>query len=88
MKKLSVHSDGTSEGTVVIDEDGNRIEGIAEISINIDARDGVPKLTLDIWAPRTVITKSDLETVWLKCQFCGGSELHECDSKSLDGKHL
>lgn len=84
MKRLNIYSDGYGTGTVVIDEDGNKIEGVVEAIIRIEPQD-VVRVELTIMAPKLNIASAVPETVWLICPVCEEQHSHECQPNTLGG---
>lgn len=76
MKKITVHSDGTGSGTVVLDEDGRQIADVSNIVLDIAAGD-IARATLEVVTPMSNVNAS-VEHVVFVCPLCGDSNDHHC----------
>lgn len=82
MRKVIVHSDGTGDGTVVLDEDGKQVADLSNIFIDISAND-VARATLEVSTPQVNVTAS-VDSVKFKCPLCKEENEHHC-STTLGG---
>ena len=76
-RPITIHSDGTGRGTIVLDEDGKKIDNISGVTIYINAL-GVVEATLEV-ARAGVVTKAEVTNVIFNCPACGDSVDHQCD---------
>ena len=77
MKKVTVHSDGTGTGTIILDEDGKEITGVAGVDIFIAANE-MNTATLTIHLTQTNVT-ADVKTVEGVCPCCNKRLEHKCE---------
>lgn len=84
MKQLTVHSDGFGSNTIIVDEDGNTLDGVVDATVYMQPREP-NKLLVEVIAVRTQI-KAMLEEVVLVCPVCEGREGHRCDPPTLSGQ--
>jgi len=82
MRKVIVHSDGTGDGTVVLDEDGKQVADLSNIFIDISAND-VARATLEVSTPQVNVTAL-VDSVKFKCPLCQEENEHHC-STTLGG---
>lgn len=69
--RLKITSDGTTEGTKVVDEQGAVVDGITALYFQIE-NGSAPKLLLEVVAPKIeALTDSGLVTI---CPHCGAEE--------------
>lgn len=83
MKTVTIHSDGTGPGTVIIDENGNKLNGVIEATIRLAAGD-YNTVDLEIIAPEVQITAAVDETSFL-CPICEEYQSHQCQPNTLSG---
>jgi len=76
-KKISIHSDGTGQGTVVLTEDGEALANISELSISIEPGD-VVRATLYVNRPIVNVVADSAEVV-MTCPICSESHEHRCN---------
>lgn len=91
---LHVTSDGTPHGTFIQDDDGNVLQGITHLSVEMDAK-GPPQVTLELEGAVLDI-EARLEGVNWTCPGCGKVHSHVCglpdqgepqaEYPTLDGK--
>lgn len=77
MRRLTIHSDGTSQGTVVLDEDGNEIQGITDLDFRVTT-DDLNEITLEIRAVSANV-QGDLRLIVFECPVCNHRHDHICD---------
>ena len=77
MKRVTVHSDGTGTGTIILDEDGKEITGVAGVDIFIAANEP-NTATLTIHLTQTNVT-ADVKTVEGVCPCCNKRLEHKCE---------
>lgn len=82
MRKITIHSDGTPGGTVVLDEDGNKLESITELDIHMQS-DQMVETTMRVMMTPTII-ESHVERVEASCPVCGETVEHKCDPSSFN----
>lgn len=77
-RAVTIHSDGTGNGTVIVTADGTQINDVVGASISISPRE-FNEVTLDLLG---TIVKVDgtVKNVNFTCPICDHSEDHECDS--------
>lgn len=78
-RPVTIHSDGTARGTVILDENGKRIENVSYVSISIGAN-SVVEATIEIAKP-SLVTQADVTEVQFTCPCCGITETHQCDKE-------
>lgn len=76
MKKITVYSDGYGAGTYLIDEDGNRLEGVFRATIELEANQA-SELHISMYTPN-VTSEAYLKSVSWTCKGCGGDVSHDC----------
>lgn len=77
MKNLIITSDGTAESTVVTDDEGNQIDRVTFVRIEIE-RNSFVKAEIEIIGV-ILNLNADMHTVELKCPVCGNATEHKCD---------
>jgi len=81
VKKVMIHSQGTGNDTVVIDEDGNKIENISEVTLYMRPNQ-VNEATIEM-----LMIQANAEarvTEWsFTCPECSDTELHTCNNGGL-----
>lgn len=82
-RPITIHSDGTGRGTVILTDSGEKIERVAEVTFTISAN-GTAEATIDVQAS-CVNTKAELKEVFFFCPCCSEVLIHECD-KTLGGE--
>lgn len=76
-RSVTIHSDGTGRGTVVLGEDGQQIPNLAGLNIYITPM-GVVEATLEVHSPTVVVQAHATEVQWT-CPSCNVTETHKCD---------
>jgi hypothetical protein len=76
-RPVTIHSDGTGRGTVVLDEDGKQISGISNLSLNVDAK-GVVEVTIEVIKSQVNIQGTVTEVIF-ECPLCSEGHTHTCD---------
>lgn len=76
LRQVRIVSDGSGSDTVVTDETGKAIPGIASASISVEAR-GFVEVTLELTAPELDIHGTVTE-VHFSCPMCTWSHDHQC----------
>lgn len=80
MRQLTIHSDGYGgQGTVILDEDGNKIEGVFSATIYMEAN-RINEVTLEVQAAKTVV-KATLKEVNFICPLCEDRVEHKCEEE-------
>jgi hypothetical protein len=78
-RQVSIHSDGTARGTVVLDDNGNEIADVVELSAHISVEGGT-QVTLEIRGKPNLNLQGIVESVVFHCPLCSGSTDHNCDT--------
>ncbi len=81
MKKVMIHSQGFGDDTVVIDEDGNRIENVTEVTLYMRARE-INTATVEIMMVQAN-AEARVEDWQFTCPNCSDTELHTCTTGGL-----
>lgn len=76
-RTVTIHSDGTGHGTVILDEDGNKLANVTEVSVNVEAN-GTSTATLYVQHTSLNIKAFVSEVVFV-CPTCSHSMDHTCD---------
>ena len=76
-RHVTIHSDGTGHGTVLLDADGNKLDNVSAVDISIEAN-GLAVATLTINKVETIVS-GDVESVNTICPMCSGFIQHTCD---------
>lgn len=77
-RPVTIHSDGTGRGTVVLSEDGEKLGGVTDVSISI-AANGIAEATIEI-KHTSLNIKANVTEVLYTCPCCGSMMEHYCDS--------
>lgn len=77
-RSVMIHSDGTGHGTVVLDEDGNKLANIMELNVSVEAN-GTSVATIYVQQAKLSV-KADVTDVIFVCPACSESIEHHCDS--------
>lgn len=78
MRQVTIHSDGFGgKNTVILDEDGNVIDGVIAAEIKIEAQK-VNEVTLEMQAV-ALTTGGSVTEVTFKCPVCYERFQHQCD---------
>lgn len=77
---VTVHSDGTGRGTVILDEDGKQIAGVTELNFSIEA-DGVTHGSIEVRGVHANVSGVAIEEVNFSCPLCGDVTEHKCDTQ-------
>jgi hypothetical protein len=78
--KITIHSDGTPMGTVVITENGEKLENVTSATVYLDARE-VTQVHLEVvLAP--LIINGEIRSWNFVCPVCGEGFEHECNGKA------
>lgn len=79
-RTVTVHSDGTALGTVVLTEDGERFGNVTHLDLAVDATDGA-SLTLEVRGSGIKANvQAQLTETTFHCQACGEYCEHRCDA--------
>lgn len=76
-RPVTIHSDGTGRGTVVLSEDGEQVGGITDLTVSIPAN-GVAEATIEV-QHTSLNMKADVTEVLFTCPCCGDMIEHKCD---------
>lgn len=82
-RTVTIHSDGTGPGTVIIDEDGNKLEGVLDVTIRMHAGE-YNTADLEIIAPQTQV-QAKVDEVSFLCPVCEEYQTHQCHPATLSG---
>lgn len=74
--RLMIHSDGTGPGTVILDDDGNKVANVARLDISIEA-DGFAEATLEVKATAFSVD-AGVASVEFHCPACSSGFEHSC----------
>lgn len=77
-RPVTIHSDGTGRGTVVLSEDGEQLGGITDVTVSISAN-GVAEATIEV-QHTSLNMKADVTDVIYHCPLCGDMMEHHCES--------
>lgn len=80
MGKISIHSDGTPQGTVILDDNGKKLENVTNVTIYLEPRD-VVTATVDLMMV-PVIVNAEIRQWTFTCADCDKDVHHECNGKS------
>ena len=85
MRKVIIHSDGFGgDGTVILDDDGKKIENVYSVNLRIEAN-RVNEATLEVQMVQAT-AEATVEEWIFNCPMCGWSAEHKCDhSLGQDG---
>lgn len=82
-KSVRIHSDGFGQGSLVIDEDGKKVENVSSATVWISA--GEPtRVDLEIWMP-VVNASGIVQSITFICPCCDETITHECEGNTLGG---
>lgn len=76
-RPVTIHSDGTGRGTVVLSEDGEKIGGITDVTVSISAN-GVAEATIEV-RHISLNMRAGVTAVVYNCPCCGDIMEHNCD---------
>lgn len=76
-RPVTIHSDGTGRGTVVLTEDGEKLAGVTNVTVSI-AANGVAEAVVEVMHT-SVNMKADATEVVYVCPCCGDIMEHHCD---------
>lgn len=79
MKGVSIHSDGFGSGTVIIDEEGHRLEGIKSAAVFLDAND-VNTVTFEL-VGTPLILNALISGITAHCPACNHALEHKCEEQ-------
>jgi predicted RNA-binding Zn-ribbon protein involved in translation (DUF1610 family) len=77
-RPVTIHSDGTGRGTVVLTEDGEQVGGVTDVTVSI-AANGVATATIEVQHV-SLNMKADVADVLYHCPLCGDMMEHHCES--------
>jgi len=77
--KLTIHSDGTPSGTIVMTESGEVIDYVSAVDFSISTG-MISTIRLEL-SHASVILTGELEGMMVNCWGCGESVEHECNPK-------
>lgn len=75
---VTIHSDGTGHGTVLLDEDGKQVANVTEVSFSIEAN-GIARGDIEVRGIRTNVSGVAIDEVRFACPLCGDISEHQCD---------
>lgn len=78
MKSITIHSDGYGgEKTVIIDEDGNTLDGVRRIDLTIEAGEA-NRATIEVVLPKATVS-ANVDAVEWTCPLCFELQTHNCE---------
>ena len=84
MREWTIHaSDAMGRDLVVVDGDGKKIDGLLEVTVYADPRNGL-RASVDILGV-AVNVKVKIDTVYFRCPSCEELVSHDCELQTLGG---
>lgn len=77
---VTVHSDGTGHGTVILDENGAQLANVAELNFSVEAN-GVARGNIEVLGIKTNVSNVAIEEVTFVCPLCQDRSEHTCDQQ-------
>lgn len=78
---FSIVTDGTKKGTLVLDQNGEPIEGVTSFSFSMDG-EGLPEVQITL-AAGALQAVSHETMVIVNCPGCGESIAHDCKDRGF-----
>jgi predicted RNA-binding Zn-ribbon protein involved in translation (DUF1610 family) len=85
MSNITIHSDGTPSGTVVFDGEGNKIEGVTEVTFTVEAN-GLSTATIYLAKVQAILESEQVEYVF-QCPECSEMHDHRCKAGEIGNNH-
>lgn len=82
-KRVTIHSDGTGPGTIIIDESGNKLEGVISATVRMNAGE-YNTVDLEVMAPATQVS-GKVDSTSFMCPVCEEYVSHDCRPATLSG---
>jgi hypothetical protein len=83
-KKVTIHSDGTGPGSVVLSEDGHKLDNVIDATIWITAGE-LTRVDLTLTGVPSII-EGHLDMIYFYCPNCDENISHQCKPKTLSGQ--